>query len=226
MARTISRSIFLYITHTSNTSNTERRYLLHHHPQHGTVAPASSSKRTNDGPSPAAKKARTSKAGDIAKIKELIAEIGNAELKAGLEALISRTGPAKKAVVSPKKMDEAQIRDAADKVIRKIQAQINMKLKWKNSYRSLKDGRTQGARIEAVCTSPEAFEEIFKNRMGGTVKTSKDGKMACSIKMDDEVKDMQFSGPSYRYNSAHLVAPFTASLKENTITFGFKFTIG
>jgi hypothetical protein len=100
-----------------------------------------------------------------------------------------------------------------------------MKLKWKNSYRNLKGGRTQGARVEAVCTSPEAFEEIFKNRMGGTIKTSKDGKMACSIKTCDEVKNMQFSGPSYRYDASELLAPFTASLKDNTITFGFKFRI-
>ena len=185
---------------------------------------ASSIKRCSESAvsGPASKKAKTSKKSDIEKIKLLIADISDAGLKAALEAVIGQTGSK---VVSPKKMDDAQLRDAADKTIRKIQAQINLKLKWKNSYRSLKGGDVKGARVEAVCNSPEVFEEIFKNRMGGAIKTSKDGKMSCSIKTDEEVKEMEFSGPSYRYNSASLKAPFTACLKDNTITFAFKFTI-
>ena len=175
-------------------------------------------------PGPASKKARTNKKSDIEKIKLLIADISDAGLKAALGAVISQTG-SKNPMVSPKKMDDAQLRDAADKTIHKIQAQINLKMKWKNSYRSLKGGDVKGARVEAVCNSPEVFEEIFKNRMGGAIKTIKDGKMSCSIKTDEDVEEMEFSRPSYRYNSASLKAPFTACLKDNTITFGFKFTI-
>ena len=176
-----------------------------------------------------AKKAKTSKkvdrARDIEKIKLLIQDIKDVDIKVALESIVNQSGSSITPVVTPKKMDDAQVRDAANKVIRKVQANIKAKLKWKNSFCSLKDGNCKGARVESVCNSAEVFEEIFKNRMGGTIKTSKDGKMSCSFKTDDEVKRMEFSGPSYRYNSAVLRAPFTASLKDNTLTFGFKFTI-
>lgn len=191
---------------------------------------ANSTKRPNeDTASAPAKKARTStKVGrleDIEKIKLLISDIKDASLKAALEGIITQSGPKNALVSPPKIMDAAELQSAAHKVIRKLQAQINLKLKWKNSYCSLKGGGTKGARVEAVCSNPEIFEEIFGKWMGGKVKKSKDGKMSCSFKTDDEVKESQFSGPSYRYNQAELTAPFTASLKDNTITFGFKFTI-
>ena len=173
-----------------------------------------------------AKKARTSKAADIEKIKLLIAEITDADLKIGMQAVIGQPAGAKKVAATTKRLDSVEVQIAAEKVVRKIQAQINQKLKWQNSFRSLKGGAsTRGARVEAICNSPEVFEEISGNRMGATIKTSKDGKMSCSIKYDDDIKTMQFNGPTYRYNMAHLAAPFTASLKDNTITFGFKFTI-
>lgn len=190
-----------------------------------------STKRSNESVSGvSAKKARTkkdaSRVDDIEKIKSLIADIDSADLKRALEALIGQAF-SKKALVTPlKQLDDAGVKQEAGKVMRKIQSEINSKLKWKNSFRNLKgENNFKGARVEVVCSYPEAFEEIFKNRMGATIKTSKDGKMSCSMKTNDEVKEELFSGPSYRYNSAVLNAPFTASLKDNALVFGFKFTI-
>jgi hypothetical protein len=192
-------------------------------------APATSIKHTTDDVSPVpAKKARTNKvdsrSADIEKIKALIPNVNDASLKAALEAVIGQSGT-KKAIVSPKKMSDEEVKQAANSVIRRINSEIKSKMQWKPSFKGLKGGGVKGARVEVVCNSPEVFDEIFKNQMGATVKTSKDGKKTCSMKTDEEVKEIPFSSPDYRYSYSELKAPFTASLKDNALVFGFKFTI-
>jgi hypothetical protein len=103
-------------------------------------------------------------------------------------------------------------------VAKKLQTQINSKLQWKNSFKSLKYGGVRGGRVEVTCNDPKVFETIFKN---GTIKKTKD-RLSWSFKTDDEVDNLPLHGKSYRYNSSELRAPVSASLKDNTPTFTFK----
>ena len=122
--------------------------------------------------------------------------------------------------VRPNK-DEEKIRKTMNSVIRKVQGQINAKLKWKPSFKQLKNtDNTKGGRVEVVCNDPEVFERIF-----GDAKKGKDGKLSCSFKTDEEVEDLPFNGKTYRYNRAELRAPCSASLKDSALVFSFKFCI-
>ena len=142
--------------------------------------------------------------------------------KVSLSPETNKVPPAKKARTTKSKLTEEEaLNKAVGQVSRKLQAQIKSKLEWKNSFRALKNGATRGARVEVTCNDPKVFEEIFKFT---TVKKTKD-RLSCSLKTEDEVDDFPFSGKSYRYNTSVLTAPISASLKENTLTLSFKFTI-
>ena len=132
-----------------------------------------------------------------------------------------KVAPAKKK--ARKNVNEAEILTKnVNKVKRAIQGQINAKLKWKNSFRRIKGtGVKKGGRCEVVCNDPKVFEEIFG---ADNIKKTKD-KLSCSFKEDDEVYSLPFHGKEYRYDSAELRAPVTASLKDNALTFSFKFSI-
>ena len=114
------------------------------------------------------------------------------------------------------------LQKATSSVTRKLQGQINSRLKWKNSFRNLKHGALKGGRVEVVCNHPQVFEEIF----GTAVKTSKDKtKLSCKFTTDDQVYELPLRGKSYRYNRTELCAPVSASLKDNTLVFSFKYTV-
>lgn len=169
---------------------------------------------------------------EFAKNEKSIAELQtrNSELEAIIEA---KGGKVKRALqdvsnASNKKqktveLDEIQIASQRSSVIRKVQGQISSKLKWKKSYSAMKSGDTKkGGRVEVVCKHPEVFERIFR---GANIKTGKDGKLSCSFKTDDEVYSLPFKGKSYRYNSAELCAPCSASFKDGALVFSFKYGI-
>eukprot|EP00571_Detonula_confervacea_P017650 CAMPEP_0172312780 /NCGR_PEP_ID=MMETSP1058-20130122/18559_1 /TAXON_ID=83371 /ORGANISM="Detonula confervacea, Strain CCMP 353" /LENGTH=199 /DNA_ID=CAMNT_0013026325 /DNA_START=25 /DNA_END=624 /DNA_ORIENTATION=+ len=194
--------------------------------------PASSTKRAlkdvNGGVGAvAAKKPKTATAASVRKkdmqmIKSILGDIKDPVIKKALENIIEDPTKAA-AVVSPKK-DEATLEKMTETTIRTIQRLMNDKLKWKSSYSQLKGGGTKGGRLEVVCSEPEVFERIFK---GATIKKGKDGKLSCSMKTEDDAEkcNLPFEGKSYRYNSSYLCAPFSSSLKDNTLTFSFKFGI-
>lgn len=126
----------------------------------------------------------------------------------------------KKAPIS----DEAKLEKAANGVIRKIQGQINSRLKWKSSFKMMKQNPdiTQGARVEVPCNDPAIFEKIFQ---GATIKQGKDGKLSCTFKENDQVNALPVHGTSYRYSSAKLRAPCSATYKDHALIFSFKFCI-
>lgn len=109
------------------------------------------------------------------------------------------------------------------KTVRKL---INEKLKWKGSFKQMsKTGDMKGGRVEVVCQDPAVFESIFA---GATAKRSKDGKkITVSVKTDDEAAKWRcpFSGKKFRYNSAYLSHPYTASWSDSKLTFSYKYGI-
>lgn len=117
-----------------------------------------------------------------------------------------------------------QIVSQSTSVTRKVQGQISSKLKWKpKTFPYMKGtGNTKGARVEVVCKHPHVFEHIFR---GTAIKKGKDGKLSCSFKTQDEVYRLPFHAPSYRYSSASLRAPCSASYKEGALIFSFKYRI-
>jgi hypothetical protein len=120
--------------------------------------------------------------------------------------------------------DEAKLEKAANGVIRKIQGQINARLKWKNSFKAMKNSDvTKGGRVEVPCPDPAVFEKIFQGH--ADIKKGKDGKLSCTFKEEDEVSSLPLHGKSYRYNSSELRAPCSATYKDHAITFSFKFCI-
>lgn len=117
----------------------------------------------------------------------------------------------------------SQIESQVTSVRRKVQGQINAKLKWTNSMAGMK--RTdvkKGCRIEVVCKHPQVFQRIFGD---ATIKTGKNGKLSCSFKTDDEVYYLPFEGKKYRYSRAELRAPCSASFNEGALVFSFKYCI-
>lgn len=72
--------------------------------------------------------------------------------------------------------------------------------------------------------TPPVFERIFD---GAAIERGKDGKPSCAIKTEEEEGrcGLPFKGKSYRYNSSFLSAPYSASSKDNTLTFSFKFGV-
>ena len=134
----------------------------------------------------------------------------------------------KKAKTDTAAADAAKLEKAANGVIRKIQGQINSRLKWKNSYKAMKYNSdiTKGGRVEVPCASPEIFEKIFSGISAtAPIKSGKDGKLSVAFKDEDQVSSLPLHGKSYRYNSAELRAPCTATYKEHAVTFSFKFCI-
>lgn len=166
---------------------------------------------------------------DIQTIKTILADIQDPAIKSLLEAIIlnptiTKLKNATSNTISPEK-DEATLEKMTNGTIRTIQKLINDKLKWKASYKQLMtSGETIGGRVEVMCTEPAVFERIFVN---ATIKKAKDGKLSCNIATDDEAYacKLPFKGKSYRFNRSYLCAPFTASMKNNTLTFGFKYGI-
>jgi hypothetical protein len=106
-------------------------------------------------------------------------------LKDVSNATISQEGSTKKHRTT--EQDEEKQRKQMNGVIRKVQGQINAKLKWKNSFKQMKNNSDikKGGRVEVVCNDPAVFEKIFD---GATIKKGKDGKLSCSFKTDDEVR--------------------------------------
>ena len=176
------------------------------------------------GAATAAKKQKISAAlsvrNDIRVIQSILGDIKDPTIKAALENIIKDPTGASNA---PKK-DEATIQSLTDMTVRTMQGLINEKLKWKSSYKYLKGGDTKGGRIEVACNEPEVFERIFKD---ATIKKGKDGKLSCNIKTEEEVRKvvLPFKGVKYRYGSSYLSAPYMASLKDNKLSFTFKFSL-
>jgi hypothetical protein len=143
-------------------------------------------------------------------------------LKDVSSATSSQEGSTKKPRTT--EQDEEKQRKQMNGVIRKVQGQINAKLKWKNSFKPMKNNSElkKGGRVEVVCNDPAVFEKIFD---GATIKKGKDGKLSCSFKTDDEVEELKFHGTDYRFNCATLRAPCSASLKDSALVFSFKFSI-
>ena len=168
---------------------------------------------------------------DVNTIKSIIGDIKDPAIKAALRNIIKNppTGinnaatSATTAAVAPKK-SEAALEKMTKQTIRTIQQCMNEKLKWKNSFRNLKDGNTKGGRVEVVCSDPEVFERIFD---GAPIKYGKDGKLSFSMQTEEEASkcELPFKGKSYRYNSSVLRAPYSASWKNDTLTFSYKFTV-
>ena len=172
---------------------------------------------------------------DVITIKSIIGDIKDPAIKAALRNIIknpptginntatSTTTAAVAPAAAPKK-SEAALEKMTKQTIRTIQQCMNEKLKWKNSFRNLKDGNTKGGRVEVVCSDPEVFERIFD---GAPIKYGKDGKLSFSMQTEEEASkcELPFKGKSYRYNSSVLRAPYSASWKNNTLTFSYKFTV-
>lgn len=181
----------------------------------------------------AAKKKKTKTtdgAHDTQIIKSVMGKINDPSIKAALQNIIDNPSTTKSAVSNvaaatamPKK-SEAEISKLTKQTIKAIQQCMNEKLKWKNSYRALKGGDTKGGRIQVVCTDVEVFERIFD---GATIKKCKT-RTRCSMKTEEEANkcNLPFKGISYRYNSSYLCAPYSACLKDGTLTFSYKFSIG
>lgn len=169
---------------------------------------------------------------EFAKNEQQIAELQtrNSELEAIMAAKGSKVKRALQDVsnASNKKqktvaLDETKIASQTSSVTRKVQGQIGAKLKWKSSYKAMRNNDTKkGGRVEVVCQHPEVFERIFE---GADIKTAKDGKLSCTFKTDDEVFSLPFKGKSYPYNSSELRAPCSASFKDGALTFSFKYSI-
>lgn len=166
------------------------------------------------------------RARDVQTIEAILGDIKDPAIRAALENIIKV--PTKETAgtssIAAQKKDGAMLDKLTHGTVRTIQKLINDRLKWKNSYKYLKGGDTKGGRVEVVCNEPEVFERIFE---GATIKKGKDGKLSCSLKSEDDVHkcNLKFKGKSYRYGSSYLCAPYTASLKDNTLTFGFKFGV-
>lgn len=116
---------------------------------------------------------------------------------------------------------------ASDALLHMLQSQINAKLEWKNRYRNLKDSMRKGARVEVACSDPALFESLFE---GAMIKKGKDGKLSTMVKTEEEwikVKKLspKLNGRKYRYNASFIEAPISASLKDCSLTFSFKFGI-
>ena len=177
-------------------------------------------------PAKDAKKTKSSAAGlssDVDRIKSIIGDIQDPSIKSALENIIKNKGKVTSTVVSAPKKDAATLEKLTNSTIRTVQKLINEKLKWKASYKRM-DG-TKGGRVEVVCQDAEIFERIFD---GAPIKKSKDGsKLTVSIKTEGDMGDWEcpFDGKSYRYNRSYLSAPYTASLKDGNLTFGYKFGI-
>lgn len=128
--------------------------------------------------------------------------------------------PAKKA--RKKKAKVFDLEKETNKVIRAVNGQISSRLKWKSSYKAMcRSGSVKGCRVEVPCAHEAVFEEIFGS---DTIKRKGD-KLSCSLKDQDDVWDLPFKEKSYRYNSAEIRAPISASLNECKLTFSFKFAI-
>jgi hypothetical protein len=169
------------------------------------------------------------RANDIELIKSILGDIHDPDIKTALESIIQQpksvAGMTKTVSPERSKKDEASLKKMTNTTIRNIQNLINDKLKWKDSYKRLtRNFEKKGGRIEVVCSEPEVFKRIFE---GAAIKEGKDGKLSCSLQTDDEVENcnLPFKGKSYRYSCSYLCAPITASLKDGTLTFGFKFGI-
>ena len=175
---------------------------------------------------------------DVITIKSIIGDIKDPAIKSALRNIIKNpptdinntatsTTTATDAPAAAPKKSEAALEKMTKQTIRTIQQCINEKLKWKNSFRNLKDGNTKGGRVEVVCSDPEVFERIFD---GAPIKYGKDGKLSFSMQTvcklrRRRVNVKQFTGKSYRYNSSVLRAPYSASWKNDTLTFSYKFTV-
>ena len=197
-----------------------------------TKKPRKETKKTSGG----AKSHGDARAQDVLKIKSILNDIQTPGMKSALEALIecgnhlvgAKAAVSSSATTVSTAKDEAQLQKAADALTRKLQGQINEKLKWKNSFRNLKGTYDKkGARVEVVCSDPSVFEKIFE---GGIVKKAKDGKLSCSVKTEEEWEKVEnlchkLQGKGYRYNNSYLAAPFSASLKDSALVFSFKYGI-
>lgn len=167
-------------------------------------------------------------ANDVALLKSIIGEVQDASIKSTLASIIENQGavPAPAVAAPAKKLDEAATERLAETTVKTVQKLINEKLKWKGSFKQMsKTGDKKGGRVEVVCQDPEVFERIFS---GATAKRSKDGKkITVSVKTDDEAAKWRcpFSGKRYRYNSAYLSHPYTASWSDSKLTFSYKFGI-
>jgi len=188
---------------------------------------------------PIIKASLESRAADIKTIKSILNSINDPIIKASLEDIIKNSTKTWQPfpTVTPKK-SEAALEKLTKQTIKTIQQCMNEKLKWKNSYKQLKDGATKGGRVEMACTDPEVFKRIFS---GLTIKKGKDGKLSCSAKTNEEADKWKyggaaypseyipFDGRSYRYNRSELCPPFSASLNPglsyDILTFNYKFTI-
>ena len=135
--------------------------------------------------------------------------------KRSLDSVNTVTPPAKKA----RKEKKLDLDKETKKVVRAINGQISSRLKWKASYKFLNGGNTKGFRVEVPCSYPEVFSHLFPD-----VKT-KGEKMTSNIKTDDGVSCLPFKGKSYRYSSAKLRGPASATFSDYKITFSCKFSI-
>ena len=109
------------------------------------------------------------------------------------------------------------------KVLKAVNKEISNRLKWQSSFKAMKEsGALKGARVEVPCAYEEVFGELFEDEF---VKR-KGNKLTCFIPTDEHVKEIPFNWTkSYRYNSAELRAPFSASFSDNKLVISFKFAI-
>lgn len=132
---------------------------------------------------------------------------------------------------------------------KKLNKQIDDRLKWKDSFRYMNGIQIKGCRVEIECSEPEVFEALF----GGTsssssssssteslseddscsepypiiIKKSSNGKLSRSFQTDDEICDSgKLHGKYYRYGAnAILKVPASVSLHNGKLSFSFKYTV-
>jgi hypothetical protein len=145
------------------------------------------------------------------------------------------SGPlVKKAKVSPKPAtpsipvpsDNKEPSEKEINAVKKaLQSQINGKLEWKSSFKSLKrSGEKKKFKAIAACPNPHVLRALFGAKH---IEAKKKGALhTVKIENDEEVDKTCFKGKEYRYGaSASLSAPLSASLKDGILSVTFSFHV-